>query len=69
MTEFVGKELAHTAYRRRRVARIDEVDGALSRHFLELEVIEEVLAVAFPFRRMTGMTLLSDQLRQKNALC
>jgi hypothetical protein len=68
VTEIVGKELAHTAYRRCRVARVDEVDGALSRHFLVLKVIEEVIAVAFPFRRMTSMTLLSDQLRQTRSV-
>lgn len=53
MTQVVGEELTHAAYRRRRRAGVDEADGAFGWRFVELEVIEEVLAVSLPLRGVT----------------
>jgi len=56
MSQVVGKELAHAAYRRCCCAGIDEVNGALSRGFFELKVTKEKCAVSLPFSAVTGVT-------------
>jgi hypothetical protein len=69
MTEIIGEELAHAAYRRDRRAGLDEVDGFIGWRFFELEVVEEVLTGAFPFCSVAGMTLRIDRLAELIANC
>lgn len=57
MTQIVGEELIHSAYRRRSGARVDKFDGGFTWLLFELEVIEEMLTISFPFCVVTSVTL------------
>lgn len=57
VSQVVGEELTHAAYRGSCGAWVDEVNGTLGWWLIDLEVIKEVFAVALPLCSMTSVTL------------
>jgi len=56
MSQVVRQEMAHSANGRGCSAGIDEVDAAFGWRLLNLQVIDEVFAVAFPLGSVASVT-------------